>query len=48
MTERSADEEIALALEFAEKTTVTQGVLEEHGKILMEKNALELTRYYFK
>ena len=48
MTERSAEEEIALALEFAEKTPVTQGVLEEHGKILMEKNALELTRHYFK
>ena len=48
MTERSAEEEIALALEFAEKTPVTQGILEEHGKILMEKNALELTRHYFK
>lgn len=48
MTERSAEEEIALALEFAEKTPITQGVLEEHGKILMEKNALELTRHYFK
>lgn len=48
MTERSAEEEIALALEFAEKTPVTQGVLEEHGKMLMEKNALELTRHYFK
>ncbi|MER2174777.1 MAG: adaptor protein MecA [Carnobacterium sp.] len=48
MTERSAEEEIALALEFAEKTPVTQGILEEHGKMLMEKNALELTRHYFK
>lgn len=48
MTERSADEEIALALEFAEKTPVTQGILEEHGKMIMEKNALELTRHYFK
>lgn len=48
MTERSAEEEISLALEFAEKTPVTQGILEEHGKILMEKNALELTRHYFK
>ncbi|MGB7367104.1 adaptor protein MecA [Carnobacterium jeotgali] len=48
MTERSADEEIALALEFAEKTPVTQGILEEHGKMIMEKKALELTRHYFK
>ncbi len=48
MTERSAEEEISLALEFAEKTSVTQGILEEHGKMLMEKNALELTRHYFK
>lgn len=48
LTERSADEEIALALEFADKTPVTQGILEEHGKLIMEKNALELTRHYFK
>lgn len=48
MTERSADEEIALALEFAEKTAVTQGILEEHGKVIMEKKALDLTRHYFK
>lgn len=48
MTERSADEEIALALEFAEKTPVTQGILEEHGKLIMERKALELTRHYFK
>lgn len=48
MTERSADEEISLALEFAEKTPVTQGILEEHGKVIMENKALELTRHYFK
>lgn len=48
LTERSADEEIALALEFADKTSVTQWILEEHGKLIMEKNALELTRHYFK
>lgn len=48
MTERSSDEEIALALEFAEKTPVTQGILEEHGKVIMENKALELTRHYFK
>lgn len=48
MTERSAEEEIALALEFAEKTPVTQSILEEHGKMIMGTNALELTRHYFK
>lgn len=48
MTERSADEEIALALEFAEKTPVTQGILEEHGKVIMKERAFELTRHYFK
>lgn len=48
LTERSVDEEIALALEFAEKTPVTQGILEEHGKMIMEKKALALTRHYFK
>jgi len=48
MTERSADEEIALALEFSDKTPVTQGILEEYGKLIMGKNALEITRHYFK
>lgn len=47
MTERSVDEEIAMALEFSEKTSVTSDILSEYGKLIMEKSALELTRYYF-
>lgn len=48
MIERSVDEEVSLALEFAEKTPITHGILTEHGQLIMENSALELTRYYFK
>ncbi|SFH70926.1 adaptor protein MecA [Pisciglobus halotolerans] len=48
MIEGNTEKEEAIALEFAHHTTVTGSVLEEHGKQLMEKSALELTRYYFK
>lgn len=41
------DRELALVLEFAKHTTVTSSILEEYGKRIMEKSALELTRYYF-
>ena len=44
----NTDKEEAIALEFAKKTPITGFVLEEHGKLLMEKSALELTRFYFK
>lgn len=44
----NTDKEEAIALEFAKKTSITGFVLEEHGKLLMEKSALELTRFYFK
>ena len=42
------ERELALALEFAEYTNITSSVLEEYGNRIMEKSALELTRYYFK
>lgn len=48
MTETSVDDEIAVALEFSEETSVTVDVLGEYGKLIMEQTALELTRYYFK
>lgn len=48
MTETSVEDEIAIALEFAEETSITADVLGEYGKLIMEKSALELTRYYFK
>lgn len=43
----NVDNEIAQILEFAHKTTVTQDTLVEYGTCIMERSALELTRYYF-
>ncbi len=40
--------EISQIYEYAQKTNVTEDVLEEYGTLVMELNALELTRYYFK
>lgn len=34
--------------EYANRTNVTTDILEEYGEVIMERNALELTRYYFK
>ncbi|MBO0475452.1 adaptor protein MecA [Vagococcus sp. DIV0080] len=34
--------------EYAHRTNVTMDILEEYGELVMERNALELTRYYFK
>ncbi|ANK60075.1 adaptor protein MecA [Loigolactobacillus backii] len=47
-SESSVKDEIAIAMEYADRTTVTPDVLSEYGKRIMEKSALELTRYYFK
>ena len=47
-TERSVDDQIAVALEFAQRTPITPGILTEHGRVIMENNALELSRFYFK
>jgi adapter protein MecA 1/2 len=33
---------------YAHRTNVTTDILEEYGEMIMERNALELTRYYFK
>lgn len=48
MVEKTSDEEIAIALEFGNKTTTTPEVLNEYAEKIMETNALELTRYHFK
>ncbi|MCA9765056.1 MAG: adaptor protein MecA [Carnobacterium sp.] len=48
ITERSVEDQITVALEFAQRTPITQGILTEHGSLIMETNALELTRFYFK
>ena len=44
---RTSEEELAIALEFGEKSSVTREILSEYGEKLMETNALELTRYHF-
>ncbi|WP_423189705.1 adaptor protein MecA [Alkalibacterium sp. f15] len=48
MVEKTSDEEIAIALEFGNKTNTTPEVLNEYAEKIMETNALELTRYHFK
>lgn len=40
--------DMSLIYEYAQGTNVTVDVLEEYGDSLMDLNALELTRYYFK
>ena len=42
------ERETALLLEFAKKTNVTSGILEEYGKSIIERSALETLRYFFK
>ncbi|WP_125008870.1 adaptor protein MecA [Lentilactobacillus kosonis] len=41
-------DEIAIAYEYGNKTSVTNDVLIEYGDLVMENSALELSRYYFK
>lgn len=48
MVEKTSDEEIAIALEFGNRTKTTPEVLNEYADKIMETNALELTRYHFK
>lgn len=42
------EREKALVLEFAKKTNVTSGILEEYGKSIIDRSALETLRYFFK
>lgn len=48
MKEKTSDEELAIALEYGEKSTISSEVLQEYAEKIMETNALELTRYHFK
>jgi len=48
MVEKTSDEEVAIALEFGNRTKTTPEVLNEYADKIMETNALELTRYHFK
>ncbi|EXJ22888.1 Negative regulator of genetic competence MecA [Alkalibacterium sp. AK22] len=47
MNEKTSEEELAVALEFGEKSSVSSEVLNEYADKIMETNALELTRFYF-
>ncbi|MEB6063137.1 adaptor protein MecA [Enterococcus gallinarum] len=47
-TDIEVEKALAYLMEFANRTQVTSEVLAEYGKIIMEHDALELTRYYFK
>ncbi|MFK4566078.1 adaptor protein MecA [Enterococcus sp. UD-01] len=43
----TVENELAQLLEFADLSTVTPETLNEYGTCIMERNALELTQYYF-
>lgn len=47
-TEEEMTNEKAQLLEYGEQTAVTPEILAEYGERIMERTALELTRYYFK
>ncbi len=48
MSIKTPEEEKAVVLEYGERGRVTEDVLAEYGKRLMDTNALELLRHYFK
>lgn len=48
MTETNLDNEILKALEFAEESDIATEVLSEYGKLVIQDNALEVARHYFK
>lgn len=43
----SIKDELAVAYEYAERTKVAPDVLAEHGQLIMDNSALELTRFHF-
>lgn len=48
LSDEQIDNDISQVLEFANITSITPEVLVEYGELIMERTALELTRYYFK
>lgn len=46
-TPETIKDDLAIAYEYGHKTEISPDVLNEHGKLVMEQSALELTRYYF-
>lgn len=45
---RTFDEDLAIVLEYGENCRISADVLSEHGKLLIEKHALETIKHYFK
>ncbi|KRN01618.1 adaptor protein [Levilactobacillus senmaizukei DSM 21775 = NBRC 103853] len=43
----SIKDDMAIVYEYADRTKTAAAVLAEHGKLLMDNSALELTRYHF-
>ena len=48
ISQQEANDEIAIAMEYGDKATVSADVLSEYGKKIMATSALETVRYYFK
>lgn len=48
MNEKTSEDELAIALEYGEKSSISSAVLAEYAEQIMKTNALELTRFYFK
>ena len=46
-TPETIKDDLAIAYEYGHKTEISPDVLNEHGKLVMEQSALELTRYHF-
>lgn len=47
MNEKTSEEELAIALEYGEKSSISSEVLNEYAEKIMKTNALEQTRFYF-
>jgi len=48
VTDIEVETALSYLMEFAQRTSVTPEVLSEYGQLIMENDALALTRYYFK
>ena len=48
VTDIEVENALSYFMEFTQRTSVTPEVLSEYGQLIMENDALSLTRYYFK
>ncbi|MBO1122018.1 MULTISPECIES: adaptor protein MecA [Enterococcus] len=48
ITDIEVENALSYLMEFAQRTSVTPEVLSEYGELIMDNDALELTRFYFK